>query len=74
MTTETKCPVMHGSATTPAAPTNAGWWPNQLNLRILHQNSSLSNPMGPVFDYAEAFEKLDYQALKKDLQALMTDS
>ncbi|MBI1255330.1 MAG: catalase/peroxidase HPI [Hyphomonas sp.] len=74
MTTETKCPVMHGSVTTPAAPTNAGWWPNQLNLRILHQNSSLSNPMGPVFDYAEAFEKLDYQALKKDLQALMTDS
>jgi catalase-peroxidase len=74
MTTETKCPVMHGSATTPAAPTNAGWWPNQLNLKILHQNSSLSNPMGPVFDYAEAFEKLDYQALKKDLQALMTDS
>jgi catalase-peroxidase len=74
MTTETKCPVMHGSATTPAAPTNAGWWPNQLNLKILHQNSSLSNPMGPVFDYAEAFQKLDYQALKKDLHALMTDS
>ena len=74
MTTETKCPVMHGSVTTPAAPTNAGWWPNQLNLKILHQNSSLSNPMGPVFDYAEAFEKLDYQALKKDLHALMTDS
>jgi catalase-peroxidase len=74
MTTETKCPVMHGSVTTPAAPTNAGWWPNQLNLKILHQNSSLSNPMGPVFDYAEAFQKLDYQALKKDLHALMTDS
>jgi catalase-peroxidase len=74
MTTETKCPVMHGSATTPAAPTNAGWWPNQLNLKILHQNSSLSNPMGPAFDYAEAFRKLDYQALKKDLHALMTDS
>ncbi|WP_291197061.1 catalase/peroxidase HPI [Hyphomonas sp.] len=74
MTTETKCPVMHGSATTPAAPTNAGWWPNQLNLKILHQNSSLSNPMGPAFDYAEAFQKLDYQALKKDLHALMTDS
>ena len=74
MTTETKCPVMHGSVTTPAAPTNAGWWPNQLNLKILHQNSSLSNPMGPAFDYAEAFQKLDYQALKKDLHALMTDS
>ncbi|MDP1554279.1 MAG: catalase/peroxidase HPI [Hyphomonas sp.] len=76
METEAKCPVMHGagSVTTANAPTNAGWWPNQLNLKILHQHSSLSNPMGPVFDYAEAFKKLDYQALKKDLHALMTDS
>ncbi len=76
MDTEAKCPVLHGagSVTTAAAPTNAGWWPNQLNLKILHQHSSLSNPMGPVFDYAEAFKKLDYQALKKDLHALMTDS
>jgi len=65
METEAKCPVMHGagSVTTANAPTNAGWWPNQLNLKILHQHSSLSNPMGPVFDYAEAFKKLDYQAL-----------
>jgi len=76
METEAKCPVMQGagSVTTANAPTNAGWWPNQLNLKILHQHSSLSNPMGPVFDYAEAFKKLDYQALKKDLHALMTDS
>jgi catalase-peroxidase len=74
MTTEAKCPVMHGSVTNAAAPTNSGWWPNQLSLKILHQNSSLSNPMGPAFEYAEAFKKLDYQALKKDLHALMTDS
>jgi len=76
MTTETKCPVAHGGGSLAAAkgPANTQWWPNQLNLRILHQNSSLSNPMNPVFDYAEAFQKLDYQALKNDLHALMTDS
>jgi len=74
MSTEAKCPVMHGSVTNAAAPTNSGWWPNQLSLKSLHQNSSLSNPMGPAFEYAEAFKKLDYQALKKDLHALMTDS
>ncbi len=74
MSTDAKCPVMHGSVTNAAAPTNSGWWPNQLSLKILHQNSSLSNPMGPAFEYAEAFKKLDYQALKKDLHALMTDS
>ncbi len=76
MTTETKCPVAHGGGSLAAAkgPANPQWWPNQLNLRILHQNSSLSNPMSPVFDYAEAFQKLDYQALKNDLHALMTDS
>ncbi len=73
MSTEAKCPVMHGSVTT-TAPTNSGWWPNQLNLKILHQYSSLSNPMGPQFDYSEEFKKLDYEALKKDLHALMTDS
>ncbi len=50
------------------------WWPNQLNLKILHQNSNLSNPMGPEFNYAEEFEKLDLVALKKDLYALMNDS
>ena len=53
---------------------NKDWWPNQLNLKILHQNSSLSNPMGEGFNYAEEFKKLDFQALKKDLYALMTDS
>ena len=60
-----KCPVMH---------TNRDWWPNQLNLNILHQNSSLSNPMGEAFNYAEEFKKLDLEALKKDLHALMTNS
>jgi catalase-peroxidase len=76
MTTEAKCPVIHGagSHTNAAAPTNSEWWPNQLNLKILHQQSSLSNPMGPSFEYAEAFKKLDYAALKADLHALMTDS
>jgi catalase-peroxidase len=53
---------------------NRDWWPNQLNLRILHQNAPMSNPMGEGFDYADAFKKLDYAALKKDLYALMTDS
>jgi len=53
---------------------NRDWWPNQLNLRILNQNSSLSNPMGEPFNYAEEFKKVDLQALKKDLYALMTDS
>ena len=53
---------------------NRDWWPNQLNLRILHQNSSLSNPMGEAFNYAEEFKKLDLEALKKDLYVLMTDS
>jgi catalase-peroxidase len=68
-----KCPVMHG-ATNLAMRSNSDWWPNQLNLKMLHQNSSLSNPMGEAFDYAEEFKKLDFQALKKDLAALMTDS
>jgi catalase-peroxidase len=53
---------------------NRDWWPNQLNLRILHQNTALSNPLGPDFRYAEAFRGLDYDALKRDLHALMTDS
>ena len=71
-----KCPVMHGagSQTTHATRTNRDWWPNQLNLRILHQHSALSNPMGPAFDYATAFGKVDLAALKADLYALMTDS
>jgi catalase-peroxidase len=66
-----KCPVMH---TTVGARSNRDWWPNQLNLQILHQNSSLSNPMGEAFNYAEEFKKLDLKALKKDLYALMTHS
>ncbi len=71
-----KCPVMHGagSQTSHATRTNRDWWPNQLNLRILHQHSALSNPMGPGFDYAEAFGKIDLAAVKADLYALMTDS
>ncbi|MCP4207072.1 MAG: catalase/peroxidase HPI [Shimia sp.] len=67
------CPVMHG-AVTQQARGNRDWWPNQLNLRILHQNSSKSDPMGQGFDYAEEFAKLDFKALKEDLYALMTDS
>ena len=53
---------------------NKDWWPNQLNLRILHQHSSLSNPMGSEFNYAKEFKTLNYDALKKDLYELMTDS
>ncbi|WP_279665095.1 catalase/peroxidase HPI [Ectobacillus ponti] len=71
-----KCPVMHGSLTKnqSVATTNKDWWPNQLNLSILHQHDKKSNPMGEEFDYAEEFKKLDYQALKQDLYNLMTDS
>jgi len=71
-----KCPVT-GKTLMPAAgrgTSNQDWWPNQLNLDILHQNSSLSNPMGEEFNYAEEFKKLDLKAVKKDLYALMTDS
>ena len=56
------------------APTNAGWWPDQLNLKILHQHSSLSDPMDKEFNYAEEFKSLDLNAVIKDLHALMTDS
>jgi catalase-peroxidase len=69
-----KCPVLHGALTTSAGRSNSDWWPNQLNLRILRQNSSLSDPMGKDFNYAEEFKKLDLKALKNDLYALMTDS
>ncbi|MDR3494907.1 MAG: catalase/peroxidase HPI [Ancalomicrobiaceae bacterium] len=76
-TTETagKCPV-HGAAkhTTFGARSNKDWWPDQLNLKILHQHSALSNPMGPAFDYAEEFKKLDLEALQRDIFALMTTS
>ena len=71
MTAETKCPVHHTVGT---GKSNHDWWPNQLNLNILHQHSSLSDPMGKGFNYAEAFKSLDLAAVKKDLLALMTDS
>ena len=66
-----KCPVMH---TAFGVRSNRDWWPNQLNLKILHQNSSLSDPMGAAFNYAEEFKKLDLTALKDDIVALMADS
>jgi catalase (peroxidase I) len=74
--TEAKCPVKVGARrhTVAGAPTNAGWWPDQLNLKILHQNSPLSDPMGKAFNYAEEFKSLDLNAVIKDLHALMTDS
>ncbi|ANL31033.1 catalase peroxidase (plasmid) [Rhizobium phaseoli] len=67
-----KCPVAHGNK--PRGPSNRDWWPNQLNVQILHHNSGRADPMGKDFDYAEEFKKLDLDALKKDLTALMTDS
>ncbi|MEN8179861.1 MAG: catalase/peroxidase HPI [Pseudomonadota bacterium] len=76
MNDESKCPVT-GGANNPISgggTSNRDWWPNQLNLNILHQHSRLSNPMVEEFNYAEEFKKLDLQALKKDLYALMTDS
>ncbi|MEF8715332.1 MAG: catalase/peroxidase HPI [Accumulibacter sp.] len=76
MSTETKCPFSGGagSHTLSGAATNAGWWPKQLNLKMLHQQSAKSNPMGEVFNYAEEFKTLDLDAVVKDLHALMTDS
>ncbi len=71
MSTEAKCPFGHTQA---GAPTNANWWPNQLNLKILHQNSPLSDPMDKEFNYAEEFKSLDLDAVIKDLHALMTTS
>ena len=70
-----KCPVMHGGATSTSAGTsNMEWWPNALNLDILHQHDTKTNPLGEDFDYREELKKLDVEALKKDLHALMTDS
>jgi catalase-peroxidase len=69
--TESKCPVAHGAR---RVQTNAGWWPNQLDLKVLHQHSPLSDPMGKEFNYAEEFKSLDLNAVVKDLHALMTDS
>ncbi|MCA0215707.1 MAG: catalase/peroxidase HPI [Proteobacteria bacterium] len=76
MTNEAKCPFSgHATAhTVSGTPTNASWWPNQLRLGILHQNSTKSDPMGPGFNYAEEFKKLDLDAVVNDLKALMTDS
>ncbi|GAB1619970.1 catalase/peroxidase HPI [Agarivorans albus] len=68
-----KCPVMHGGATTPQA-ANMNWWPTSLNLDILHQHDTKTNPFGEAFSYREALKTLDVEALKKDLKALMTDS
>ncbi|MCB0770880.1 MAG: catalase/peroxidase HPI [Flavobacteriales bacterium] len=72
-----KCPVIHGAKRNPVAGRGTGnkdWWPDQLNLGILHQHHPNSNPLGPDFDYAKAFNELDYKALKADLTRLMTDS
>ncbi len=76
MESESKCPALGGPHRHTAVGTmsNQHWWPNQLNLRILHQNSPLSDPMGRDFDYAEEFKTLDLDALKKDIDALMTTS
>ncbi len=73
---ESKCPVTGKTkkAVSGGGTSNQDWWPNQLNLNILHQHSDLSNPMDPDFNYAEEFKKLDLEAVKKDLFALMTDS
>lgn len=68
-----KCPVMHGAVTVTGNP-NTNWWPNALNLDILHQHDSKTNPMGPDFDYHKELKTLDVTALKNDLKALMTDS
>lgn len=76
MSNESKCPFTggHGAKTAVGMQSNRNWWPNQLNLNILHQHAPASNPMGADFDYAAAFKKLDFAAVKKDLTALMTTS
>ena len=71
MKDESKCPVTHAAG---RGTSNRDWWPNQLNLKILHQHSSLSNPMDKDFNYAEAFKRLDLEAVKKDIFKLMTTS
>src|SRR5580698_9922075 len=70
MAAESKCPVTGGSR----AHTNRDWWPNNLNIQVLHHHCSLSDPMGESFDYAGEFKSLDLNAVISDLQALMTDS
>jgi len=76
MSDESKCPFSSGTRkpTLAGTSTNAAWWPNQLNLKILHQHSPLSNPLGEGFNYADEFKSLDLDAVIKDLHALMTDS
>ncbi len=76
MSNEAQCPFPHGASTNAlsSSQTNSGWWPEQLNLKILHQQSTLSNPMEPGFDYAAEFKTLDLDAVVADLHALMTDS
>ncbi|MBU0750658.1 MAG: catalase/peroxidase HPI [Gammaproteobacteria bacterium] len=76
MSNESKCPfhAQNGARTTDGMQSNRDWWPDQLNLKILHQHSAKSNPLGADFNYAEEFNKLDLAAVKKDLAALMTDS
>jgi catalase-peroxidase len=76
MSGDAKCPFSNGvpKHTISGTPTNASWWPNQLNLKILHQHSPLSDPSGKTFNYAEEFKSLDLDAVVKDLHALMTDS
>ena len=71
MSNEAKCPFNHAAG---GGTSNQDWWPNQLNLNVLHQHSATANPIGEDFDYAAAFQSLDYAALKNDLLALMTDS
>lgn len=71
MSTESKCPFNHAAG---GGTTNRDWWPRQLNLKILHQHSSLSDPMGQGFDYAKAFKRLDFEAVKQDLRDVMTQS
>jgi catalase-peroxidase len=73
MTEESKCPVMHGGATE-SGMSNMDWWPKALNLDILHQHDRKTNPMGADFNYLEEVKKLDFEALKKDMHALMTES
>lgn len=76
MSNESQCPFAstHGARSTNGTQSNSNWWPNQLNLSILHQHTPASNPMGADFDYAKAFQEMDFTSLKKDLAALMTDS
>ena len=68
-----KCPVMHGGATSSSI-SNMEWWPKALNLDILHQHDCKTDPMGADFNYREELKKLDFEALKKDMHALMTES